>query len=47
MMNKNAIFIREIIDRTQTVKGTRVKGNNKQEIKSNVQFILKQQLKKC
>lgn len=45
-MNKNAPFIREIIDRTQNIKGERVRGNNKKEIKSNVQAILKQQAQK-
>lgn len=44
-MNKNAPLIREIIDRTQTIKGERVEGNNAQEIKTNVQTILKQQIK--
>lgn len=44
-MNKNAPFIREIIDRTSPIKGERVKGDNAKEIKANVQTILKAQLK--
>lgn len=43
-MNKNAPFIREIIDRTQTIKGERVRGNNLKEINVNIQAILKQQV---
>ncbi|MEE3609041.1 hypothetical protein [Avibacterium paragallinarum] len=43
-MNKNAPFIREIIDRTQNIKGERVRGNNPKEINVNVQSILKRQL---
>ncbi|MFZ7197782.1 hypothetical protein [Avibacterium avium] len=43
-MNKNAPFIREIIDRTQAIKGERVRGNNPQEINVNIQAILKQQV---
>ncbi|WP_167332838.1 hypothetical protein [Gallibacterium genomosp. 1] len=43
-MNKNAPFIREIIDRTQTIKGERVRGNNPKEINVNIQTILKQQV---
>lgn len=44
-MNKNAPFIREIIDRTQSIKGQRVQGKNKEEIANSVQAILKQQAK--
>ncbi|MFZ7186318.1 hypothetical protein ACLSY8_00005 [Avibacterium avium] len=43
-MNKNAPFIREIIDRTQIIKGERVRGNNPKEINVNIQAILKQQV---
>lgn len=43
-MNKNAPFIREIIDRSQKFGGTKIKGQNSDEIKANVNKILKQQL---
>lgn len=42
-MNKNAPYIREIIDRTNQIKGVQVQGSNKTEIKENVLLILQQQ----
>ena len=43
-MNNNIPFIRKIVDRTSSIKGERVKGDNAKEIKVNVQAILKAQL---
>lgn len=43
-MSNNAPFIRKIIDRTSSIKGERVNGDNTKEIKVNVQAILKAQL---
>ncbi|MDY6215274.1 hypothetical protein [Actinobacillus porcinus] len=40
-MNKNAPFIREIIDRSQKFGGTKIKGQNPDEIKANINKILK------
>lgn len=42
-MNKNAPYIREIVDRTNQIKGVRVQGSNKAETKENVLLILQQQ----
>lgn len=44
-MGNNIPFIREIIERTSSIKGERVNGDNTKEIKANVQTILKAQLK--
>ena len=43
-MNNNIPFIRQIINRTSSIKGERVNGDNAEEIKTNVQTILKKQL---
>lgn len=43
-MNNNAPLICEIIDRTSSIKGERVNGDNAKEIKVNVQAILKAQI---
>ena len=40
----NAPFIREIIDKTKSIQGERVIGKNQEEVKANVQAILKKQL---
>ena len=45
IVNNNAPLICEIIDRTSSIKGERVNGDNTKEIKANVQTILKAQLK--
>ena len=44
-MGNNIPFIREIIERTSSIKGERVNGDNTKEIKANVQTIFKAQLK--
>lgn len=43
-MSNNIPFIREIVERTSSIKGERVNGDNTKEIKTNVQTILKKQL---
>ena len=43
MTSPNALFIREIIDKTQSIQGERVIGKNQEDIKANVQAILKKQ----
>ncbi|WP_173425306.1 hypothetical protein [Muribacter muris] len=44
-MNENAPYIREIVDKTAQIGGTRVVGKTPQETKQNVLHILNQQLK--
>ena len=44
VVSNNAPLICEIIDRTSSIKGERVNGDNAKEIKANVQTILKAQL---
>lgn len=44
IVNNNAHLISEIIERTSSIKGERVNGDNAKEIKANVQTILKAQL---
>lgn len=44
-MNNNAPFIREIVDRTKQIGGTRIVGKTKEETKQNALLVLKQQLK--
>lgn len=43
-INRNAPFIREIVDRTQDIGGVRISGNNKAEIKENTINLLKAQM---
>lgn len=44
-MNKNAPYIREIVERTKQVGGTRIVGKTKEEIQKNAMLVLQQQLK--
>ncbi|MDG6431224.1 hypothetical protein QAY95_07980 [Glaesserella parasuis] len=44
-MNKNAPYIREIVERTKQVDGTRIVGKTKEEIQKNAMLVLQQQLK--
>lgn len=44
-MNKNAPYIREIVDRTAKIGGSRITGKNRKETKQNALLVLKQQLK--
>lgn len=44
MTSPNAPFIREIIDKTQSIQGERVIGKTKSEMKASVQSILQKQL---
>lgn len=45
-MNRNALYIREIIEKTNHIPSIRVEGNNRTEIKENVLSILRQQRQK-
>lgn len=42
-MNKNAPYIREIVERTRQIQGELVQGKTKDETKQNVLLILQRQ----